>query len=83
MRDSVFSPSEQKILAILGRKRMTLTQITEKFYKGWVTTHLDASVPIASAIRRINRKCEKFHMGWKLAGEGTGRHGKTVWREKV
>ncbi len=77
----IFSPSEEKVLKILGRKRMKLSAITDKFYEDRDLPPLNANILIASVVRRINSKCNYLKADWWIAGEGLGRGGKTVWRE--
>lgn len=77
---STFSRSEQKVLEILGRRKMTIAEITDKFYDGEVRP-LNDIIYVASVIRRINRKCNYYGKTWTLTGEGAGRAGRTVWRQ--
>lgn len=79
MNYELFSPTEQKILKTLGRKQMTISEITEKIYGPFV---YDAGNTVAGAVRRINRKCEYHKLPWFLNGAGRGRGGKTVWKDK-
>ena len=74
-----FSDREQKILKVLGRKKMTVKQITLKLFR---KKRSDAGTAVAGAIRRINIKCENHDLPWYLNGIGLGRAGKTVWKEK-
>lgn len=78
----VFSDAEQQILKILGNRKMTLIEITERFYDDG--DHSEVFSPnnyIGSAIRRIAKKAEHFDLPWRIAGKRdvTGR---TVWKEK-
>lgn len=73
-----FSATEQRVLQILGRKKMTILEITEELK----LDNLDGNNRVATCIRRINRKCEYYKLTWHLEGEGTGRHGRKVWRSK-
>lgn len=75
----MFSPNEEKILKILGRKKMTITAITKKFYG---ENHpVDANNNIAGTLRRIRKKCTyDFKCTFNLSGEGRGRGGRTVWK---
>lgn len=75
-----FSERESKILEVLGRRKMTISEITEQFYEN-ATAPLGANNNIASAVRRINAKCEYYKLPWFLAGDGAGRGGKTIWKE--
>lgn len=78
--DNVFSQNEEKILKVLGKEKMTVKEIACHFYDNPGDT--DQRNYIAGVIRRIVRKCERYHMAWTLKGEGSGRHGRTIWRAK-
>ena len=80
--DHVFSPTEFEILKIIGRKKMTISQIVEVYFEGSTSEILDANNLVAGVVRRINKKCRFYKMDWFLKGEGTGRHGKKVWKAK-
>ncbi len=75
--ENVFSDTEQKVLKILGRRKMTIAQLAEKIKPDLV----DPNNYLAGVVRRITRKCEHYHMTWTLKGKGAGRHGRTIWRE--
>ena len=74
-----FSPTETKVLKILGRRKMTISEIAAAFYDD--KTPMDPNNVIGLAIRRINRKCERQGLPWYLNGKGAGRAGKTVWKD--
>lgn len=78
--NTIFSPLEHEILTTLGRRRMTIAELTEKVSPEGGPF---AAGSITSAIRRINLKCEWHELDWYLKGEGLGRGGRTIWREKV
>ncbi len=80
--NELFSPQENRILKILGKKKKTIIEITDELYKGKNSIPLTANNGVASAVRRINRKCEYHKTPWFLNGMGGGRAGKTVWRDK-
>jgi hypothetical protein len=74
-----FSDAERELLRILGRRKMTITQIVSR-WDG--SSHaLDRNNYIASVIRRINKKCKFYGLKFIIAGKGGGRAGKTVWKE--
>lgn len=79
----VFSGREREILKIIGRRKMSMTEIKEKVFENSTDGEpLNANILISVAIRQIIKKCEKSRLPWTLDGEGTGRHGRTVWRAK-
>lgn len=75
----MFSHREQQILRILGRRKMTVIQITNEFYG--LTYPFERNNYIGAAIRRISRKCEHNKLPWTISGKRTFK-GRTVWREK-
>lgn len=82
MKDTaeIFSPTESKVLKLLGKRKLTIAELTEKFHDG--RPPLEANNNVAAAVRRINAKCEAHDLNWFLNGAGMGRAGKTVWRDK-
>ena len=59
-----FSEREEKIIKIIGRKKMTLTEISSELFKKekvW-----DGNIKVASAINRIIKKCNYHELNWKL-----------------
>ena len=71
---------EKEIISLVGHKKMTISEIADEIYKS--DKPLEPSNVIASALRRINRKCDLHGLPWTLEGKGGGRHGRTVWRQK-
>jgi hypothetical protein len=78
---SPFSVTEAKVLKIIGSKKMTIAEITEKLYED-DKLPLGANNRVASVIRRINQKCEYHKLSWFLNGVGAGRAGRTIWKDK-
>lgn len=78
-----FSEHETSILKILGRRKMSIHELTEKFYNlddvevGPIECNY-----IAVVVRRIKVKCEKLKTPWTLTGKGAGRAGRVIWRGK-
>ena len=60
-----FSEREEKIIKIVGRKKMRLSEITEELFKD-EGTPLDATIKVAGAVNRIMRKCKYYELNWKL-----------------
>lgn len=79
IRREKFSKRERDILEILGRRKMTIREITEALFNERLP--LDANNSVAMSIRRINSKCEFYDLPWRLESKGGGRAGKTIWRE--
>ena len=61
-----FSNREQKILKIIGRKKLRLYEIAEELFKGEKKVPLDPTIVVANSVTRIIRKCEHFNVGWTL-----------------
>jgi len=78
--NGIFSQSESEILEILGRRKMKIREIAEQLYD--FEESPEAGNVVAGMIRRINVKCKHHRLPWYLNGEGTGRGGRTVWRDK-
>lgn len=74
-----FSPLETKVLKALGRRKLSIAELTEKIYK---RVPLNGATTVGTAIIRINKKCQLHKLDWHLEGQGLGRGGKTVWVEK-
>ncbi len=80
MRD-VLSSTEKEILKILGKKKMTIAEITEKYFNDPRTVApMLPSNYIGGVIRRLSIKADYYHLPWKLVGQRDVR-GKCVWRE--
>jgi hypothetical protein len=77
----MFSEHEKMVLKILGRRKMTVQEISDTFYHSRQVPLADRNY-VAGILRRIEAKCEKEDLDWTLLSEGTGRGGKTVWRGK-
>lgn len=80
MEKYLFSPLQLKVLKILGSRRMQITDITAKVYKH-KRKPKGANIRIATAVDRINQKCDVHGLDWFLHGVGGGRQGKLVWKD--
>lgn len=78
----LFSPTENKVLKILGRRKLTITEIREKFYEDEKEEPLNPNNVISSVVNRINKKVEYHNLDWFINGVGLGRGGKTVWKDQ-
>lgn len=61
-----FSDRESKIIKILGRKKMTLEQISIELFKGSKEKPLDTNIIIANSVRRIIKKCLYHNFRWTI-----------------
>lgn len=76
----MFSDNEEKVLKILGNKKMSITEITHEFFDGDVP--FEGSNRVAGVVRRIESKVNGSDLSWTLEGEGTGRKGKVIWKKE-
>ncbi|MGL4557994.1 MAG: hypothetical protein ACRCV5_10850, partial [Afipia sp.] len=76
MNNAKFSPLENQLLAVLGKKKMTLVDIAGEL---WTQPRINPNNQVASIVRRINAKCELYKLDWHLNGDGAGRGGRTIW----
>ncbi len=79
----IFSPSEKQVIKIIGRRKITVAEITEKYFDEITVAPLNPNNYIAGLVRRISLKCRYYRLNWTLDGKGVGRGGRTVWRKKV
>lgn len=78
----MFSENEKKVLKIIGRRKRTIKEITKIFYKG-EKFPIGANNNVGATIRRIIKKCEWNELPWTIEGYGSGRRGRTVWKEEL
>lgn len=78
--NEIFSPREKKVLSILGKRKMTISQVTERMFSE--VRKEDANNGVAHAVRRINIKCKYHKLPWFLNSSGIGRGGKTIWKDE-
>lgn len=78
----LFSTHESMLLKRLGRRKMSIQDLSDKFYGGVAQTDLAQRNYVAGITRRIKAKCEKKKLKWTLLDQGTGRGGKIIWRGK-
>lgn len=77
----MFSKNEKILIKVLGRKKMSIRQLTDKVYgDDWP---MDANNRVAAMVRRIKTKCEHLKLCWSIDSTGGGRAGKTVWKKKL
>lgn len=60
-----FSERETKIINILGRKKLTIEQISNELFKKCVNP-LDHTIVISNSVRRIIKKCDHYNLTWTL-----------------
>lgn len=75
----MFSEAEEKVLEIIGNKKIAIVKITEKFYGDSFEDTFEPNNYVAAIVRRISKKCAFHKLGWTIDGEGWGRHGRKVW----
>jgi hypothetical protein len=78
----IFSETENKLIKLLGAKKLTIKELTEEHFKG-KRKPLNSGTLVSGAINRINKKCEYHKLQWFINGVGIGRGGKTIWKDKL
>jgi hypothetical protein len=81
VKQKIFSDRESTLLRILGKKKLTIEQLTNQYFLDGRS--FNRQQVIGNAIRSIQKKCEFYKLPWRLSSNGGGRGGKTVWKEKV
>lgn len=59
-----FSSREEKIIEIIGKKKVTLEYISSELFKNSST--LDPKIAVANSVSRIIKKCEHHSLNWIL-----------------
>ncbi len=77
----LFSDTENQVIKMVGKEKLTIQQITERLYGGR-TRPFNAQNYVAFVVRQITKKCDYHKLDWTLEGEGIGRGGRTVHRTK-
>ena len=62
----MFSDRERLIIKVLGRRRMTLDELSSGVFKDVNEKPFDDTQTIANSIRRINKKCSHYGLNWIL-----------------
>lgn len=83
MSKDIFSFSELLVIKIMGKKKMTIAEITKEMYiDDEEAAPIEPNNYVASVVRKISKKCDYHKLPWTINGEGNGRGGRTVWRER-
>lgn len=61
----MFSDREQKIINIIGRKKLTYNDIISELFKNG-SKPFDTNITVANSVRRIIRKCSHHNLKWTL-----------------
>jgi len=62
---NVFSEREQKVIDIIGRKKLTYTDIGVELYKNQ-SKPLDCTITVGNCVSRIIKKCTYYKLDWTL-----------------
>lgn len=62
---SVFSDREQKIIKIIGRKKVTLNEIAVELFKEG-NEPFESDIAVGNSVRRIIKKCTHHNLEWNL-----------------
>ena len=60
----MFSIREERVLRIIGRKKLTYSEISAELFKD--TKTLDQNIKVANTINKINKKCDFHSTSWQL-----------------
>lgn len=61
----MFSEREDNIIKIVGRKKLTLEEISKELFKG-KKPPFDKTISVANSVRRIIKKCSFYELDWTL-----------------
>lgn len=79
----IFSDTENQLIEIIKkRKKISIIELTDEYYKKRSERPFNANNFIAFLVRQITAKCKYNGLSWTIDGEGSGRHGRTVWIKK-
>jgi len=78
----IFNSRELAIIDLLGDNKITISELTKKYYTTRPIT-IDSNNKISGYLRRITAKCGYHGLNWTIKGEGLGRKGRTVWIQKI
>lgn len=65
----MFSEREIKIIRIIGKKKLTIEDVSSELFKGDKNTPFDANITVSNSIRRIINKCAFYSSHWTLTKE--------------
>jgi hypothetical protein len=68
----MFSPREEAILKILGKKKLTMHDIAEKLFMHLIYKPLEPEILVGNSVKRIIKKCNHHKLDWTLVKEKTG-----------
>lgn len=81
----MFSYAEERVIKILGHRKLTIHAIAEKYYDSkdhHLEPPMDPQNYISRVVRRISTKCEHFNLKWTIVGERIN-GSRTVWRKPL
>jgi|DEB0MinimDraft_6_1074348.scaffolds.fasta_scaffold89112_1 hypothetical protein len=64
-----FSEREWKIIKAIGKKRMSLRQISKVVFTKEDDKPFDDTISIGNSVRRIIDKCKHYNLAWTLKKE--------------
>lgn len=76
---NVFSEREQKIIKIIGRKKVTLNEISIELFRTG-DKPFDTDISVANSVRRIIKKCSFHKLDWTFE---KSRENKKLFIKKV
>ena len=61
----MFSDRETQIIKIIGRKKVSLEDISSKLFQA-KSKPFDGNISVANSVRRIIKKCQYHNLQWTL-----------------
>ncbi len=65
----MFSNREDKIIKIIGKRKLSINDITVELFKDDPTAPFDTHIVVSNSIRRVIKKCEHYKNTWTLVKE--------------
>ena len=78
----LFSPMEQQVMKIIGKKAKSINTIALEYYEGKTKPSNPRNV-VANVIKKINAKCERHRLPFFYNGSGIGRGGRRIWKDFI
>lgn len=76
----MFSNREEKIINIVGKKKLRINDITTELFKEDENAPFDTNITVSNSIRRIIKKCDHYKVGWTLVKERTDGE---IWIKRI
>lgn len=61
-----FSEREEKIIKLIGRRKVKIRQLTGELFEGERFIPIDPEISVANCVSRIIKKCKHYSLNWTL-----------------